>query len=164
MVNQKNPKIVGLRPPISWTNFLSRQKYSQCESTEYFGALATMITSQRLSIQSVAISATVWPNSNVKLLCPPPVPPPNSTPHLGVRVDLGIENGTNPNVNNTVLFDFYTHHRLTLNRLTAIPNAQTDNRHSNWIRPLITSRRYATITCQYVNTSEQNSTSQKLKR
>ena len=32
-----------------------------CESTENFGAVATAMTSQRLSIQSVAASATVWP-------------------------------------------------------------------------------------------------------
>ena len=31
-----------------------------CESSEYFGAFATTMTSQRLSIQSVAPSAAVW--------------------------------------------------------------------------------------------------------
>ena len=33
----------------------------QSESTEYFGAFATTMASQRLSIQSVAPFATVWP-------------------------------------------------------------------------------------------------------
>ena len=32
----------------------------QCKSTEYFGAFATTLTSQRLAIQSVAPSATIW--------------------------------------------------------------------------------------------------------
>ena len=32
----------------------------ECESTEYFAAFATTTTSQRLSIQSVIPSATVW--------------------------------------------------------------------------------------------------------
>ena len=56
----------------------------ECESTEYFGAFATPLISQRLSLESVAPSATVWSQFKFQVLTPP-----NSTPHLGVRVDLG---------------------------------------------------------------------------
>ena len=41
------------------SNFLAGRR--QCEFTEYFGAFATPMTSQRLSIQTVAPSASVWP-------------------------------------------------------------------------------------------------------
>ena len=55
--NTKSPQ----RPPMCQTIFFSRQ--TQCESTEYlyFGAYATTMTSKCLSIQSVAPSATAWP-------------------------------------------------------------------------------------------------------
>ena len=33
----------------------------QSESNEYFGAFATKVTSQRISVQSIAPFATVWP-------------------------------------------------------------------------------------------------------
>ena len=54
--DEKSSQIVGLSPPICWTNFVAGKQY---ESTEYFGAFPTTMTSQRLSIQNVAPSATV---------------------------------------------------------------------------------------------------------
>ena len=41
------------------TKFLAGKLYY--ESTEYFAVFATTMTSQRLSVQSVALSAIVWP-------------------------------------------------------------------------------------------------------
>ena len=49
----------GTRAVDVLTNFLAGKL--ECESTEYFGAFATTMTSQRLSVQSVVPSATVWP-------------------------------------------------------------------------------------------------------
>ena len=40
-------------------HFLADKLY--CESIEYFGVIATIMSLQRLSVLSVAPSATVWP-------------------------------------------------------------------------------------------------------
>ena len=47
-------------------------------------------------------------------------------PHLGIRVDLGVENGSNRNVDPTFLFEFYTHYRPIKRRLGTIYNAADD--------------------------------------
>ena len=44
---------------MCWPNFVAGKL--ECESTEYAGAFATTATSQRLSLESVPPSATVWP-------------------------------------------------------------------------------------------------------
>ena len=40
----------------------------QCEYTEYSGPFANTVTSQRLSIQSIALAATVWPKFKGEIL------------------------------------------------------------------------------------------------
>ena len=57
-------------------------------------------------------------NSNVKLWSQFA-----ASPVLGLRVDLGVENGTNRNVVLTFLFDFCTHYWSILDRLATIHNA-----------------------------------------
>ena len=52
LLDNKSPQIVGQRSPMCLTNFYPAKP--KCEPTEYFGAFATTMTSQRLSIQSVA--------------------------------------------------------------------------------------------------------------
>ena len=56
---QENPTNCGSKASDVLGNFIAGKLL--CESTEYFIAFATTMTSQRLSIQSVAPSATVWP-------------------------------------------------------------------------------------------------------
>ena len=57
-------------------------------------------------------------NSNIKFW-----PPPQFDTHLWVRMDLGVENGTNRNIVPTFLFEFYTHRGSILHRLATIHNA-----------------------------------------
>ena len=51
---------MGLRPTANVPDKVLAGKL-QCESAEYFGVLATTMTSQRVSIRSAAPSASVWP-------------------------------------------------------------------------------------------------------
>ena len=71
----------------------------------------------------------------------PTAPPPcasNLTVWLGwrwgVRVELGVENGTNQNFDTTFLFNFYTHWRPILHHLSTIQNEvdrKTTDRHND---------------------------------
>ena len=56
---QEKPTNCGTKAADVRANFLNGKLL--CESTEYFGAFTTTVSSQRLSLQSVAPSATVWP-------------------------------------------------------------------------------------------------------
>ena len=57
MDKQESPQIVGLRPPMRLQICYAGKL--QCESTEYFGPVATKMTSQRLSVQSAGPSVTL---------------------------------------------------------------------------------------------------------
>ena len=65
-------------------------------------------------------------NSNAKLW-----PPPQFDPHLRLRVDLGVENGTSQNLVPTFLFDCYAHCRPILHCLATIHNA-ADRQTERW--------------------------------
>ena len=56
---QEKPTNRGTKAADVLANFLAGKL--QCESIEYFSAFATTMTSVRISFQSVAPSATVWP-------------------------------------------------------------------------------------------------------
>ena len=85
----------------------------------YFGAVATAMTSQRLSIQSVALSAAVFPQFQCQVLGPQFDLPLGR----GLWWTQGIENGTNRNLVLTFIFDFNTHYRTILDRLATMHNA-----------------------------------------
>ena len=77
--NKKSPQIVRLsrrcaRKCFSWQTLMRIHWTLWCS--------ATTMTSHRLSIQSVAPSATVWPQFPCQVL----TPLPNSTPHLGSKM------------------------------------------------------------------------------
>ena len=50
---------------------------------------------------------------------------------VGVRADLGVENGTNRNLVPIFLFDFYAHNRPILHRLATMHNA-ADGQTGRW--------------------------------
>ena len=55
---QEKPTNCGTKTADVVANFLPGKLL--CGTTEYFGEFATTMTSQRLSVQSVAPAATVW--------------------------------------------------------------------------------------------------------
>ena len=57
-VKQEKITNCGTKAADVLANFLPGKLY--CGSTEYFDAFATTMISQRLSLQGVALSATVW--------------------------------------------------------------------------------------------------------
>ena len=78
-------------------------------------------------MQSFVLSAAVWPQFQCQVItCHP-----NSTPFGGVRVDTGIDNGTNRNVVLTVLFNFYTHIGLSSTVWPQYKTRQTDRRQTD---------------------------------
>ena len=54
---KKSPQNCGTKAADVLANSLAGKR----QSTEYFGAFATTMTTQRLPIKSVAPSAAVWP-------------------------------------------------------------------------------------------------------
>ena len=56
---QEKPTNCGTKAADVLADFLAGKL--KCESTDNFGAVATAMTSQRVSNQRVAASATIWP-------------------------------------------------------------------------------------------------------
>ena len=56
---KKSPQIVGLRPPMCWTNFFAGKH--NANPLNNLVAFATTVTYNHLSVQRVTPSATVWP-------------------------------------------------------------------------------------------------------
>ena len=74
------------------------------------------MSSQRLSIQSCALSAAVGPEFPCQIT---------------TQFDSRWEEGSvGPRAESTLIFDFYTHHRLILHRLATIRSA-ADRRHTD---------------------------------
>ena len=92
-------------------------------------ALRRPTTSQHLSIQLSRYLPPLGQNLKVNL-CLSPI-----RPRFGIRVDLGVESGTNRNVDPTLPFVFHTHHRPILHRLATTYNAT--NRQNDRNRPPI---------------------------
>ena len=68
-------------------------RYASVRGLGFVPIESPLMTSQYLSIQSFALSPTVWSEFQCQIVTPPKFDPPS--PFGGYRVGPGIENGTN---------------------------------------------------------------------